>query len=211
MKRILAALCLVLPAGSALAASVVKSSSTYTVDAATLDELEKQLETRGPRVQSSGHKHPGATRMRFTTRTTYRQDGSRCRVADARTVLKVEVILPRWRPRRRPEADMRIIWDTLSSDMRRHESQHVDIGKDYAGRLEQSIKALGSADNCADMAAKVKQATARTLEQHDRAQQQFDRVEKINFEDRFQRLLEYRLKQMEDRRPRGSGKPRHNR
>jgi len=211
MKRMLAALCLVLPAGPAAAASVVKSYSSYTIDASTLDELEKQLSTRGPEVESSGHKHPGATRMRFTTRTTYSQDGGRCRVSAVRTVLSAEVILPRWRPRRKPEADMRIIWDTLLSDMRRHEGQHVDIAKDYAGRLEQSIKALGRADTCAEMSAKVRQATARVLDDHDRAQLQFDRVEKINFEDRFQRLLDYRLKRMEDRQSRGYGSPRHNR
>jgi predicted secreted Zn-dependent protease len=209
-KRVAAAFCLLLlPAGPALAASLVKSYSYFTLDASTLDELEPQLRTRGPRVQSSGGQHPGATRMRFNTKTTYLQQGGRCRVADARTVLKVEVILPRWRPRRQPEADMRIIWDTLASDISRHEGQHVDIGKDYAGKLEQAIRSLGPAATCAEMAAKVKQATNRVLDQHDRAQLEFDRVESINFEDRFQRLLDYRLRQMEDQQSRG--KPPRNR
>jgi predicted secreted Zn-dependent protease len=211
MKWMLAAFCLVLPAASASAASVVKSYAYYTIDAPTLDELDKQLESRGPRVQSSGRKHPGATRMRFTTRTTYSQDNGRCRVSAAHTILKVEVILPRWRPRRKPETDMRIIWDTLASDIARHEGLHVDIAKNYASKLEQSIRALGSADSCADMAATVKKATSRILEEHDRAQQQFDRVENINFEDRFQRLLDYRLQQMKDRQSRDFGTPRYRR
>jgi predicted secreted Zn-dependent protease len=211
MKWMLAAFCLVLPAAPASAASVVKSYAYYTIDAPTLDELDKQLESRGPRVQSSGRKHPGATRMRFTTRTTYSQDNGRCRVSAAHTILKVEVILPRWRPRRKPEADMRIIWDTLASDITRHEGLHVDIAKNYASKLEQSIRALGSADSCADMAATVKKATSRILEEHDRAQQQFDRVENINFEDRFQRLLDYRLQQMKDRQSRDFGTPRYHR
>lgn len=211
MKRILVALCLILPAGPSLAASVVKSYSYYTLDAPTLDGIEAQLESRGPRVESSGHKHPGATRMRFITRTTYSQDGDRCRVSGTHTVLKVREILPRWRPRRRPEAAVRIIWDTLASDISRHEGQHVDIAKNYARDLEQSIRALGSAATCAEMSAKVKQVTARVLEEHDRAQLQFDRVENVNFEDRFQRLLDYRLKQMGDRQSRDFGSPRYNR
>jgi predicted secreted Zn-dependent protease len=119
----------------------------------------------------------------------------------------VEVILPRWRPRRKPEADMRIIWDTLSSDIRRHEGQHTDIAKNYARKLEQSIQALGSAGDCAEMSARVKKTTANVLDEHDRAQQQFDRVESINFEDRFQRLLDYRLQRMEDRQSRVFGSP----
>jgi predicted secreted Zn-dependent protease len=200
---------LLLPAGPAFAASVVKKYSYFTLNASTLDELDTQLRTRGPRVESSGGKHPGATRMQFNTKTTYVQQGGRCRISNASTILKVEVILPRWKPRRRPEADVRIIWDTLDYDIRRHEGLHVDIGRDYARRLEQSIRSLGSAATCADMAAKVKQATAGVLDQHDRAQLQFDRVESVNFEDRFQRLLDYRLKQMGDRQPRS--RPRHNR
>jgi predicted secreted Zn-dependent protease len=209
MKHLLAALFLTLSASPAFAADMVRSYSYYTLDATTLDELSKQFESRGPKVESSGHKHPGATRMQFTTHTTYSREPGRCSVLKARTVLKVEVILPRWRPRRKPEADMRIIWDTLASDIRRHEGQHTDIAKNYARKLEQSIQELGSADNCAEMAVKVKKTTASVLDEHDRAQQQFDRVENINFEDRFQRLLDYRLQRMEGRQSREFGSPRY--
>jgi predicted secreted Zn-dependent protease len=211
MKRLSVALFLVLSASPAFAADVVKSHSTYTLDATTLDDLGKQFESRGPKVESSGSKHPGATRMQFTTHTTYSQDGSRCRASKVRTVLKVEVILPRWRPRHKPEAEMRIIWDTLSSDIRRHEGQHVDIARNYARQLEQSIQMLGSSGTCKEMAAKVKETTARVLDEHDRAQLRFDRVESINFEDRFQRLLDYRLQRMEGRQSRDFGDPRYHR
>jgi predicted secreted Zn-dependent protease len=211
MKRLSVALFLVLSASPAFAADMVRSYSYYTLDATTLDELSKQFESRGPKVESSGNKHPGATRMQFTTHTTYSREPDRCRVSKVRTVLKVEVILPRWRPRRKPEADMRIIWDTLSSDIRRHEGLHSDIAKNYARKLEQSIATLGSADTCEEMAAKVKKTTDMVLEEHDRAQQRFDRVENINFEDRFQRLLDYRLQRMESRQSREFGSPRYHR
>jgi predicted secreted Zn-dependent protease len=211
MRHLSVALLVILSAGPTFAADMVRSYSYYTLDATTLDELSKQLESRGPRVESSGSKHPGATRMQFTTRTTYSRNGKDCRVSKARTVLKIKVILPRWRPRHKPEADMRIIWDTLSSDIRRHEGQHGDIAKNYARKLEQSIAAIGPADTCDEMAAKVKDVTARVLEEHDRAQLRFDRIENINFEDRFQRLLNYRLQRMEDRQTREFGSPRYNR
>jgi predicted secreted Zn-dependent protease len=211
MKYLPVALLLVLSASPALAADMVRSYSYYTLDATTLDALSKQFESRGPKVESSGNKHPGATRMQFTTHTTYSTERGRCHVSKVRTVLKVEVILPRWRPRGKPEADMRIIWDTLSSDIRRHEGQHTDIAKNYARKLEQSIMALGSAGDCAEMSARVKKTTASVLDEHDRAQQQFDRVESINFEDRFQRLLDYRLQRMEDRQSRVFGSPHYHR
>jgi predicted secreted Zn-dependent protease len=210
MKHLLAVLFLILLASPTHAADIVKSYSTYTLDAATLDELGTQLESRGPRVESSAHNHPGATRMQFTTQINYSRDGSRCRVSKARTILNAKIILPRWRPRRKPEADVRIIWDTLASDIRRHEGLHVDIAKNYARRLEQSVQALGPAASCEEMAEKVKRTTATILEAHDREQMQFDRVENINFEDRFERLLDYRLQRM-DARSLEFGSPRANR
>ncbi len=197
MKRLLLAVCLVFAAIPAGAVDLVKSYSYFTVDGATLDELDRQLQSRGPEVQTSGHKHPGATRMQFISRLSYAESSGSCRVAKAKVILKVEVILPRWRPRGKPEQDVRIIWATLSDDIKRHEEMHVDIARNHARELEQALKSLGPEKNCAAVAENVKAATAAILKKHDLAQIRFDRIENINFESRFQRLLDYRLQRME--------------
>ncbi len=181
----------------AAAASVAKTYSYFSVGGHTLEEIEAELSRRGPQISGSERRHPGATRMEFTTRITYGETGGRCRVADAKVTVKANVILPRWRQRARAERDVRLIWDTLSSDIKRHEESHIVIAKNHARELEQALKALPRAKACPTVAARVKDVTGRILAAHDEAQLRFDRIEGLGFEKRMMRLLEYRLQQIE--------------
>ena len=75
------------------------------------------------------------------------------------------------------EQDVRLIWDTLSADIKRHEESHVIIAKNHGREMEQALKGIGRQKNCQIAAAKAKAISARLLEKHDRAQLEFDRVE----------------------------------
>jgi predicted secreted Zn-dependent protease len=110
------------------------------------------------------------------------------------------VILPKWRRSRKAEQDVRLIWDTLSSDIKRHEESHVIIAKNHAREMEQALKGLGRQENCQIAAAKVKAISAKLLQKHDRAQVEFDRIEGMNFESRILRLLRYRIERIGDGR-----------
>jgi predicted secreted Zn-dependent protease len=198
MKRLI--LCAALAAGiagQAAAANLVKSYSYFRVGGSTLDEIEDQLARHGPKVNSTGLRHPGATRMSFSTRIGYAQKPDSCRIVSVVVTVKARVILPVWRQRRRADADVRIFWDTLSSDIKRHEERHVEIAKNHARELEDKLKGIGKQADCKIAAAKAKEATARILAKHDRAQAEFDKVEGINFESRILRLLKYRLERIE--------------
>ncbi len=216
-KRILLALgliaCSAVPAG---AVTLSKTYSYFSVGGNTLDQIENELGRHGPQVKTSNKRHPGATQMEFTTRLAYAQGtgfgyvqgaglslgAGFCQVAEATVHLKVKVILPKWRRPRAAEQDVRLIWDTLASDIKRHEEGHVVIAKNYAREMEQAMKAMDRQKDCETVLAKAKEIRARILEKHDKAQEQFDRVESVNFESRIMRLLGYRLERMEAaRRP----------
>src|SRR5690606_14434859 len=109
---------------------------------------------------------------------------------------KAEVILPRWRRSARADAETRLIWDVLASDIKRHEEHHVTIARNFARELESSLKEIRNKAGCDRAQEAVKAITATILERHDREQERFDRVESINFEDRLQRLIRYRAAQM---------------
>ncbi|ESY63264.1 peptidase [Mesorhizobium sp. LNHC252B00] len=179
-----------IPAG---AANLVKTYSYFAVGGSTLDEIEVQLFKRGPEVKSTGTRHPGATQMAFTTRISYARTSSSCRIADAVVTVKVKVILPEWRRTRKADADVRLFWDTLSADIKRHEERHVEIAKNYGRELEEALEATYPQRNCDAAKAKAAAITAAVLARHDRAQVQFDRVESVNFESRILRLLRYRM------------------
>lgn len=188
---------LVQPAQSA---GISKSYSYFTVTGATLSELETELVTRGPSVRSTGQRHPGATRLEFKTSVGYSESEQGCRVSRATVVVDARIILPRWRTRARPDRDARIVWNTLSADIKRHEERHVEIAKVHAFEIEQALRNLDRKRDCDRLAEDVKRTTDRILKKHDDAQARFDRVEGINFEARMLRLLRYRLERIESGR-----------
>lgn len=198
MKKIFLPLALAAAmAAPAAAETVSKSYSYFGIGGTTFEQIESELFKRGPHVKSTGSRHLGATRMNFTTKIGYANDGRRCRIVSAQTTVKASIVLPKWRQRRRSDSDVRIFWDTLFADIKRHEERHVEIAKAHARELEQALKSPVRYKSCEEAAAKAKEITARVLAKHDRAQLEFDRVEGINFESRLLRLLRYRIERLD--------------
>jgi predicted secreted Zn-dependent protease len=201
MKRSLAcALMLALTALPAGAANLVKTYSYFAIGGRTLDDIETQLSKHGPQVKSTGSRHPGATQMAFTTRIGYAEKPGSCHIADAIVTVKVKVILPEWRPSRKADADVKLFWDTLSADIKRHEERHVEIAKNHAKQLEDALKASYPQKTCAEAKAKAAEITSAELARHDQDQVRFDRVESANFESRILRLLRYRIERIDSGR-----------
>lgn len=199
MKRpLLCALMLALTALPAGAAQLVKTYSYFAIGGRTLEDIESQLSKHGPQVKSTGTRHPGATQMAFTTRISYAQTPKSCGIADAFVTVKVKVILPEWRRPRKADPDVRLFWDTLSADIKRHEERHVEIAKNHARELENALRAAYPQKSCEAAKAKAAAITAAILAKHDQAQLQFDRVESVNFESRILRLLRYRIQRIEN-------------
>lgn len=196
-RSLLCAVIFALTAMPADAANLVKTYSYFSVGGRTLDDIEKQLTKNGPEVKSTGSRHPGATQMAFTTRVSYAQTANFCRIANAQVTVKVKVILPEWRRPRKVDPDVRLFWDTLSADIKRHEERHVEIAKNHARELEEALRATYPQKTCEAVKVKAAEISAAVLAKHDRAQVQFDRVESVNFESRIIRLLRYRVQRIQ--------------
>lgn len=196
-RSLLCALMLSLTALPAGAANLVKTYSYFSIGGRTLDDIQNQLSKNGPEVKSTGSRHPGATQMAFTTRISYAQSAGSCRIADAAVTVKVKVILPEWRRPRKSDPTVRLFWDALSADIKRHEERHVEIAKNHARLLEDGLKAVPPQKTCE--AAKVRAAAVQAAElaRHDQDQVRFDRVESANFESRILRLMRYRMERVE--------------
>jgi len=201
MNRFLIALTLLAAlTTSGAAASLSRSYSYFTIRGNSLPEIEQQLHMHGPQIDGSPERHPGATNMEFTSRVRYREYNGRCAVDDVQVGVTAHVILPRWRDWRKADQELRLIWDTLASDIKRHEESHLSIAKNHARMLEDNLRALPRMRSCEDLAQMVEKETERVLARHDAEQDDFDRIENINFESRMQRLLDYRLEQIESGR-----------
>jgi predicted secreted Zn-dependent protease len=182
--------------GSPAAAGVVatKSYSYFDIKGKTADELDEQLSTRGPTANGSSARHPGATKIRFGGDATYVQEGGRCRVRSARVTVHTKIIMPRWNKRKGASKQLSMIWDALSSDIKRHEERHAEIAEAQARVMEQKILALPPQPTCDRMQELVTEVSNRAIEEHDRLQARFDQVEAVNFQKRMIRLLNNRLK-----------------
>jgi predicted secreted Zn-dependent protease len=198
MKKILLAVLAVtglsLPAG---AASLSKTYSYFSVGGKTLGEIESELSKRGPNVKSAGGRHPGVTRVEFTTDITYAGGNGGCKVAKASVKVRAKIILPRWRQRAKADEVTRLYWDALSADIQRHEETHVMIAANHARDMEQALMGLGWQRNCDVAVARAVATTNRVLALNERAQNEFDRVEGTNFRRRITRLLRYRMERIE--------------
>jgi predicted secreted Zn-dependent protease len=195
LLTVLAVAGLCFPAG---AATVSKTYSYFSIGGRTLEDIEKELARRGPHVRNTGQRHPGATQMEFTTRIAYAEGSNGCTLVKATVNVQARMILPRWRQRAKADGGTRLIWDTLSADIKRHEESHVVIAKNHARDLEAALRNIGRQPNCKIAAAKAKAVSEKILAKHDRAQDEFDRIEGINFESRIIRLLRYRLERIEN-------------
>ncbi len=171
-----------------------KSFAYFSIGGRTAAELDEELSKRGPMMKHSSARHPGATRIKWGGSVTYVRRGKSCAVGEAKVTLSTQIILPRWKNRKRATPSLALIWDTLSRDIKRHEERHAEIARNHARDLERTLKRLRPEADCERMQARVDRVTADAVAKHDADQARFDRVESKNFDERMMRLLTHRLK-----------------
>lgn len=125
--------------------------------------------------------------------------GSMCHVTNARVTLETHLTLPRWKDRNRADRETVLVWDTLSSDIKRHEERHAEIARQYARKLEKTLEALHPERDCKLMEAKVEATSQKIIDEHAADQQRFDRVEAAAFERRMLRMLRFRAEKQNNR------------
>ncbi|MDQ0320521.1 putative secreted Zn-dependent protease [Pararhizobium capsulatum DSM 1112] len=172
---------------------VSKSISYYAIGGRTAAELDEALSAGGPLMKSTGSRHPGATRIKFGGSITYVKRGDLCAVGSAKVTLNTRLILPRWKNRRKAGTELALVWDTLSSDIKRHEERHAEIARNHARQMEKTFLALKPQSDCERMQASVARASEDAIVAHDKDQARFDKAEAVNFDKRMVRLLKYRL------------------
>lgn len=172
-----------------------KTYSYFTIGGKTAADLDRELSQRGPITKSTGFRHPGATEIKFGGELTYVEKDGKCGVGTVKVTLHTKILLPRWSNRRRTNADLALIWDTLSADIKRHEERHAEIARGYARDLDRQLRALRPQSDCETMQTMVAQVSQNVMDAHDKDQVRFDMVESKNFDARMTRLLKHRIQQ----------------
>lgn len=175
---------------------ISKSYSYYSVSGQTSEELEHELWRSGPELAETGTRHPGATRIKMSRTISFEETPDRCRVSDVSVKLETNLTLPRWTDQANADRKAKLVWLTLSSDIKRHEERHAEIARQWARKLEKTLKALRPMPDCPRMQAEVEAVSKTILEKHSADHDRFDRVEAASFERRIKRILRYKASQM---------------
>ncbi|MCC0036092.1 MAG: DUF922 domain-containing protein [Hoeflea sp.] len=204
MRRLrFAVMALTLLCASAVAVAsaplIKKTYSYFNISGLTGADLERELSKHGPMLTETGVRHPGVTKIKLGGSVDYRSSDGRCRVLDAKVTLETHLTLPRWTDRNRANRETVLVWDTLSSDIKRHEERHAEIARQYARKLEKTLEALHPERTCQQMEARVDATSKRIIEEHAADQQRFDRVEAASFERRMLRMLRFKADKQNNR------------
>lgn len=194
LKTVIVALAFSAIALPAASETIIRKSITYfSIGGRTASDLDREMSRRGPVSQTTGRRHPGATQIKFNGSATFIGKDGHCHIGGAKVSLSTKLVLPRWSNRRKATKEMALLWDTLASDIKRHEERHAEIARTHARQLEKTILALPTTRDCATLKARVNRVSQQALIAHDKDQQRFDRIEAANFENRMIRLLRYRV------------------
>lgn len=194
LKLVLGVAILFTACAPAIRAEVIfdKSVRYYAVGGRSATEIDRELARRGPMSRNTGMRHPGTTQITFGGEVSYVAQAGRCRVGAVKVKLKTRITLPSWKNRAKAGPQMMLIWDTLAADIRRHEERHVEIALNNARALDERLRAMPPARNCAALQKKTAEMTNETTASHDAEQAHFDKVEAINFQKRLERLIRHR-------------------
>ncbi|GGD91271.1 peptidase [Aureimonas endophytica] len=174
---------------SARAGGINERTNYFTLRGATLEELDREMNRKGPTTGVGEGRHPGATQVKFGGSVSYKPVASGCAVGRVDFNLRLVKILPRWTPPKSASAGTVIVWRTLSEDIARHEEDHAKIARDYLRRMEAAVRNLGSRGDCRAMEQAVNATTGRYLKEHEAAQRAFDTMEGREVNWRLKRLL----------------------
>jgi len=178
---------------------ITKTYSYFSISGSTGAELERELSLRGPMLAHTGTRHPGATRIKLGGSVSYESFEGRCRVIKAMVKLETHLTLPRWKSRASASKDTRLVWDTLSADIKRHEERHAEIARQHARKMEKALEGLRPEKNCAKMEVRVNATTKSIIDKHAADQARFDRVEAASFERRMLRMLRFKAEKQNKR------------
>ncbi|MGI9366427.1 MAG: DUF922 domain-containing protein [Rhizobiaceae bacterium] len=152
----------------------------YKISGDSTAALDSEIRKKGPKLNGGLHAIAIA-RIKMFPNISYKRTNKGCEIADAKVAVDAKVTLPKWTGRETASGEMGEAWDNIDRYTRLHEATHVNIAFSYARKIEKSVLALKPVANCGDMRAITKRIVDNHLQDHDKAQKQFDADEQARF------------------------------
>lgn len=148
----------------------------YDVKGDSFEELDRQISLHGPNVEGVG-KAIASTGIRMVPEIRTSSSNGQCRVSSARIKVQANVTLPRRRGARPSNADVNRAFDNLQEYAKLHEAVHVAIADRYAAEAEKRIAKMPARSSCDQLHKDIAADFAVIMDEHRKAQLEFDRQE----------------------------------
>lgn len=184
-------LCLLLASSnSALAEPTFTTKYKYfEIGGTNIEALWYDINKKGPK-SNKGVGHAGYTSFDFENSVGIIPKGGQCQITSIKFHLTSKVQLPKWIDGRKSDREMKIYWKAFSSDVKRHEDQHVEIARQSIIKLEQELLKLKPRKSCKVLKKKIRNAINASAKTRDREQNAFERKEIRGQKDRLTNLVE---------------------
>jgi len=114
----------------------------YSVTGRNGKALFKSIRSRGPKHRITGHAIATTTTSIKVRNMKFGIRGRNCVVKDVNVFVDITYKYPRWRDRKRANANVRKAWDAFDARVKKHEETHGRISREYARSLEKKLKTL---------------------------------------------------------------------
>ena len=143
----------------------------YVVHAQPGESLRTALHAATP-IAVGGQRFHGYTRwnVRWTFRW-WREASGRCAITEVTTRLHTEVQLPQLQA---ASPEQQAVFDRYLRALSDHEQGHVQIGRDAAQAIDQGIRQMPAAPDCATLEREANALGRRLLQDHVAREKQYD-------------------------------------
>lgn len=155
-------------------AKAIEKVNYYHVRGTTLDELRKDVFSRGPLDKAKGQRFAGWTEWRIQWQFDRRNVPQGCAVEKAVTKTEVDYTLPRWTDADHAPPEVRETWNRFLEALTVHEEGHGQLARELAERLEFAIQSLPPEPTCEELDARVNELANRMI-MEDKEQEEYDR------------------------------------
>lgn len=144
----------------------------YDVTAASLQEIRRAIQQRGPRL---GNRTWGAaTTWNYSWSYQYERHGVACELRRVVVRVRTSVTLPRWTPTAEPDSALSAWWQQYSTGLTQHEHGHAIRAVDFAGEMARALEGM-IASSCDALGRQARAEFERRLEAANARQREYDR------------------------------------
>lgn len=152
----------------------IEKTTLYDVAGATLDEVRREVFTRGPYDTNKGMHFAGWTEWRIQWWFDRQDVPQGCAVRKAATETYINYTLPRWADADRAPAEVQRAWNRFVVALTLHEQGHGRLARELADKLKFAIESLPPEPDCKQLDNRVSELANHMILQ-DTSQEEYDR------------------------------------